>query len=292
MVKFFNKAIRRLIYIVGIVVVLLMSGIGVTGYVFHDNISTYYKNFQDRNNSLLNQTRKILIDVQRITSNPEINTIPTRINSAINTIDQSLGKFKTTINNTKNNVASVEQSIQEIKDSLKRHEVTFRIVANNQYDDVMRRLDEFQTTARDLNNEVIPNAEKILDNVSMGLDDARKLHNIINISELLKNVDKTVVPINNIINGLLQINNAVSSDQFSENLKSVSLILMTVSLSLLSLGALTLILRLIFYRSINGYVVKRSKAKQQLADFFEKACKIYPELSNEIKKDVEHPQSS
>lgn len=148
----------------------------------------------------------------------------------------------------------------------------------------MRRLDEFQTTARDLNNEVIPNAEKILDNVSMGLDDARKLHNIINISELLKNVDKTVVPINNIINGLLQINNAVSSDQFSENLKSVSLILMTVSLSLLSLGALTLILRLIFYRSINGYVVKRSKAKQQLADFLKRLAKFIQNFLTKLRK--------
>ncbi|QMT98374.1 MG_279/MG_280 family protein [Mycoplasma tullyi] len=287
MVKFFNKLIKRLIYVIGLIFVLLLGGLGATAYVFHDNISTYYKNFQDKNNTLLNQTREVLFDVQRITSNPDLSTIPMRIDSAINTVDGSLDQFKTTISNTKSNVSSVEQSIQDIKESLKKNEFTLRLLSKEDYDNTMRRLDQFQTTAKDLNDKVIPNAEKIIDNVSTDLVDARKLHDIIDISQLLQNVDKTVEPISNIVNSLLEINNAVDSDKFSGSLKFVSFILMTVSSSLLSLGLLTFILRLIFYRSINGYVVKRSKAKEQLAEFFEKACQLYPELSNELVRGAE-----
>ncbi|WP_027121852.1 MG_279/MG_280 family protein [[Mycoplasma] imitans] len=287
MVRFFNKVIRRFIYIVGLVVVLALGGIGVAGVVFNETISTYYKNFQDRNNGLLGQTQEILKDVQNIAANPEIKTIPRKIDDAISTVGGSLDEFKTTISNTKDNVASVEQSIQEIRDTLKKHEVTFKLVAPQDYENAMRRLDEFEKTAINLRDEVIPSAEKAINNVDMGLDDARKLHDIINISQLIDNVDKTVAPISNIVSSLIQVNNAVSSDQFSQNLKFVSLILMSVSFTLLSLGVITLILRLIFYKSVNGYIVKRSKARKQLIEFFEKACYQYPGLAEEIKKELE-----
>ncbi|MDC4183847.1 MG_279/MG_280 family protein [Mycoplasma bradburyae] len=288
MLNFFNKTIKRIIYSIGLIFILVLGGVGTAGYIFKEQISQFYEGFQDRNNGLLSQAKDVLNRVNEIVTNQDILTIPMKINNTVDTVGGGLNNFKGIIEETKSNIQNVDQSIDEVREKLKKYMVAFTATGNSSdYQDTMRKLDEFQKIAKNLSDTVIPESNKILSNVESGFDEAKRLAKVIDISELAEEVSKTITPITNIVDKLVILNKEATAEKFTHYLNLVSLSLMGVSGGLLALSILSLILRSMFYKSIKGYVVKRSKAVDQLSDFFLEACRIYPELKSELGIDEE-----
>ncbi|MDC4181670.1 MG_279/MG_280 family protein [Mycoplasma bradburyae] len=288
MLNFFNKTIKRIIYSIGLIFILVLGGVGTAGYIFKEQISQFYEGFQDRNNGLLSQAKDVLNRVNEIVTNQDILTIPMKINNTVDTVGGGLNNFKGIIDETKHNIANVDTSIDEIRNKLKKYENVFTLTnSRSDYDETMMKLNEFQRIARNLSDTVIPESNKILSNVESGFDEAKRLAKVIDISELAEEVSKTITPITNIVDKLVILNKEATAEKFTHYLNLVSLSLMGVSGGLLALSILSLILRSMFYKSIKGYVVKRSRAVDQLSDFFSEACRIYPELKSELGIDEE-----
>ncbi|QZX48965.1 MG_279/MG_280 family protein [Mycoplasma sp. E35C] len=288
MLNFFNKVVRRIVYLFGLLFVLVITGLGAVGVVFHKQIINYYEQYQRESRSFLGSVNESIADIQTILDNEDIQDVPSNIKQTISSAQKSVDGVNDIITKTEDNVKNLSDPIANVERLLHDNKVYFQIVQKqNDWQTAVDTVNSVKGIINELNTDIIPNSKKTLDEIRQNIDSAKNLTTNIDIQGIMRRANRTIGPVRQVLNTINNINDRLSSNDketVSQYLSLISNILLGVGGSLLALTVFILILRFLLYKSVKGFIVKRSKANQQLAEFIKHVYENYPEVVDELRK--------
>ena len=256
MVGMIRKLTKTIVLAVGTIILGAVCTVGTAGLYFKEHSVKFYTQIRDQ--------------VQNISKTLEdgIN----EFNETIDKVQELPTSIKTEFVKYKDNFDQIATKLEEQANELNKHQPSQLSTSTKVDSTPSAQLRELAKQIKEAGGAISDGVNKISDQV--GFVTSSEI--VVQIKTFLGTVKTDYLPKVN------QITVEVTPEKFSEYYGFTATVMVVVSGSVLGLGLLSGLLTYVFYKNVDGKLVRKSSQKSELTNHVKYILKKYPEIKEKI----------
>lgn len=264
--RFLKSISKWLIITFGSISLLTIMGVGAAGIHFKPQVIEYYTKIRDETQK--EDNKNIFTNIKGL-----MNDLETKVNDSKGTIDGLMTSADQQIANLSNIITQLENAVNN------QNPIVQTFSSSSTKEDIKKLIQDLknaktslETSVNNIKNDINgPNgAIGTIDNFFRPGGEADTITGYVNTAE-------------NIFGKVSNVFAETPPDKFESYYSTITVVLTAVPAAILGIGIIGSITGSIFYKKVDGKLVRRSKAKQDLANHIKKIVKKYPDILSQVK---------